>query len=178
MPDSTGRIGAVPQAMTSSFSMTGPAPPRWRSEIGGAHRKAVDIGAVERRHVNRRHDILRQRAAEQVRERPLLARDGPRKQRRFETLKRVFAREDGQELVLIGAVGAFWQVRIAHVGPISVPQNISINRRSRSKTFAASRHREAAIGAGDGLERHLADRKRHPGAIISFEQDDFGDADA
>src|SRR5258708_37495330 len=61
---------------------------------------------------------------------------------------------------------------------ISVEQHISIYRRARSKTFAGCGHREPAIGAGDGLKRHLADRKQHPGALISFEQDDFGNADA
>ena len=33
-------------------------------EIGGAQRKAVDIGAVERRHVDRRQHVVRQHAAE------------------------------------------------------------------------------------------------------------------
>ena len=55
-------------------------------QIGGAHRKAVDIGAVEWRHVDRRHDILRQRAAERIRKRPLLGWDGAREQRGLEML--------------------------------------------------------------------------------------------
>ena len=76
-------------------------------EIGGAHRKAVDIGAVERRHVDRRHDILRQHAAERVGKPPLLARDRARKQRGLEPRHRLFARQDGQELILIDAVAAF-----------------------------------------------------------------------
>src|SRR5712672_252490 len=117
VPDSTGRIGAVPQAMTSSLSMTrtgGPVPRG--GKIGGAHRKAVDIGAVERRHVDRRHDILRQRAAERIGKRPLLGWDRARKQRSFETPKRILARQNGQELVLIQAVTAFRRGRIAHVG--------------------------------------------------------------
>ena len=29
-----------------------------QGEVGGAHRKTVDIGAIERRNVDRRHDIL------------------------------------------------------------------------------------------------------------------------
>jgi hypothetical protein len=37
-------------------------------EIGRAHRKAVDIGAVEGRHVDRRDDIFAERRAERVRE--------------------------------------------------------------------------------------------------------------
>jgi len=60
-PDSTGRVGAVPQAMISSFSMrrtcvASPAGARSAERTA----KAVDIGTVERRHVDRRHDILRQ----------------------------------------------------------------------------------------------------------------------
>ena len=42
--------------------------------VGGAQRKAVDIGAVERRHVDRRGEIVRQHAAERSRERDALGR--------------------------------------------------------------------------------------------------------
>ena len=35
--------------------------------VGGAQRKAIDIGAVERRHVDRRGQIVRQHAAERSR---------------------------------------------------------------------------------------------------------------
>src|SRR6202040_1501918 len=114
-------------------------------------------------------DILRQRAAERIGKRPLLARDGARKQRGFETPERLFAREDGQELVLVDAVAVFRRMRIAHAGTISVPQHIGIYRRPRSKTLAACGYREPGIGAGGGLERHVADRKRHPAAIVSFD---------
>ena len=44
-----------------------------RSEIGRTHRKAIDIGAVERRHVDRRHHVFGERAAERIGERALLA---------------------------------------------------------------------------------------------------------
>jgi hypothetical protein len=40
--------------------------------IGGAQREAVDVGAVERRHVDRRREIVRQHAAERGRERHAL----------------------------------------------------------------------------------------------------------
>ena len=61
----------------SAIMRTGAASPA-DGKIGGAHRKAIDIGAVERRHVDRRHHVLRQRAAERIRKRPLLARHGAR----------------------------------------------------------------------------------------------------
>ena len=44
-----------------------------RSKIGRAHRKAIDIGAIERRHVDRRQDIGGQRAAERSGKRPRFA---------------------------------------------------------------------------------------------------------
>ena len=43
-------------------------------EVGGAQRKAIDVGAVERRHVDRRREIVRQHAAERRRERDALGR--------------------------------------------------------------------------------------------------------
>ena len=110
-----------------------------RGKIGGAHRKTVDIGAVERRHVDRRHDILRQRAAERVGEPPLFGGNGAREQRRLEARQRVFARQDGQELVLLGGFAVFrllcaWSCRKL----LSFPQHIAIDRRARSKTFGAA----------------------------------------
>jgi hypothetical protein len=71
-----------------------------RRKIGRTHRKAIDIGAVERRHVDRRHHVLRERTAERVRERALLRRHRTWKQRGLETRQRILARQDRQELVL------------------------------------------------------------------------------
>ena len=83
------------------------------SEIGRTHRKAIDIGAIERRHVDRRHDVLGKRAAERVGERALLRRHRTRKQGGFETRQRILARQDGQELVLID-VAIFRRGRVGH----------------------------------------------------------------
>ena len=91
------------------------------SEIGGTHRKAIDIGAIERRHVDRRHHVFRQRAAERVGKRALLARHGARKQRGFETRQRILARQDGQELVLIDTVAVFRRGRLGHAGTHIIP---------------------------------------------------------
>ncbi len=92
----------MPQAITSSFSITrtGEASPA-AGEIGGTHRKAIDVGAVERRHVDRRRHVFGQRAAERIGERALLCRHRARKQRGFEARQRILARQNGQELVLI-----------------------------------------------------------------------------
>src|SRR5258707_15515462 len=60
VPDSTGRIGAVPQAMTSVIQHDAH---RCRlsggGENGGAPRKAGDLGAVERRPIKPGHDTRR-----------------------------------------------------------------------------------------------------------------------
>jgi hypothetical protein len=71
------------------------------SEIGGAHRKAIDIGAIERRHIDRRRHVLGQRAAECVGELALLCGHRTREQCGLETRQRILTRQDGQELVLI-----------------------------------------------------------------------------
>ena len=89
-----------------------------RRQIGGTHRKAIDIGTVERRHVDRRPHVFGQRQAKRVGQRPALARHGARKQRRFEPRQRIFTRQDGQELVLIDTIRSFRrifrQLRQAH----------------------------------------------------------------
>ena len=53
--------------------------------VGGADREAVDVGTIERRYVDRRHNIFSQRGAERFGQHPRLAGNGARKQRRFET---------------------------------------------------------------------------------------------
>ena len=105
-----------------------PARPRRQSEVGRSHRKAVDIGAVERRHVDRRHHVLGKRAAKRVGERSRAPRYRARKQGGLEARQRVFARQDGQELVLIEAVGVVRQ-GYCSCGTHSVPQHIGIDRR-------------------------------------------------
>ena len=68
--------------------------------VGGAQRKAVDIGAVERRHVDRRRDVVRQHARERSRE-----RDGFGRQRREIEMPsrsgaRLLGRDHFEELLL------------------------------------------------------------------------------
>ena len=108
------------------------------SEIGGTHRKAVDIGAVERRHVDRRHDVLGERAAERVGERALLARHRARKQGGFETRQRILARQDRQELVLLVLSRSFGEGVLVIPELISVPQHIGIDRAACRKSFRAA----------------------------------------
>src|SRR6185369_16997880 len=77
-------------------------------------RKTIDIGAIERRHVDRRHHVLGERAAERVGERARLRRHGSREQGGFETRQRILARQDRQELFLLVAVAIFYRRRIGH----------------------------------------------------------------
>jgi hypothetical protein len=98
VPDKTGRVGAMPQAITSSFSITrtGDASP---AEARSAERTAkpstlersnggTSIGATT---------SFGERAAERVRERAHFARDRARKQRGLETRQRILARQNRQE---------------------------------------------------------------------------------
>src|SRR5215475_5454986 len=81
VPDSTGRAGATPQAITSSFSL----------RRTGATSLAAERSA--------------ERTAQRVRELAQLALQLAWKQRGLETGQRILARQDRQELVLIEAFG-------------------------------------------------------------------------
>ena len=82
-------------------------------EIGGTHRKTIDIGTVERRHVDACHNILRQGMAKRIDQQSRFAQGGARKQRGFKARQRILAGEDGQELLLLHmiAVGGDWRIR-------------------------------------------------------------------
>ena len=74
VPGFTSTLGAWPQAITSALSASCfGAPSLAPADVGGAQRKAVDIGAVERRHVDRRHHVMREHA----RQRRTAARRSP-----------------------------------------------------------------------------------------------------
>ncbi len=68
--------------------------------VGGAQRKAVHIGAIERRHVDRRRDVVREHAAERCGERDALRRQ----RRKIDMLHKARARlvggDDVEELLL------------------------------------------------------------------------------
>ena len=59
VPGLTSTFGAWPQAITSALSASCfGAPSRGAGGVGGAQREAVDVGAVERRHVDRRGQVV------------------------------------------------------------------------------------------------------------------------
>ena len=70
--------------------------------VGGAQRKAVDIGAVERRHVDRRREIGGEHAAERRRKGHALGGQGRAVDMALEALARFFRRDDLEELLLPG----------------------------------------------------------------------------
>ncbi|GJE44265.1 hypothetical protein AEGHOMDF_3453 [Methylobacterium soli] len=70
--------------------------------VGGPDREAVDEGAVEGRHVDRRGDVLGQDPAEGLRQPHGLRRQARMRHRRAEPRQRVLAREYGEELFLPG----------------------------------------------------------------------------
>ncbi len=92
--------------------------------IGGAQREAVDIGAIERRHVDRRQYVMRQHAVERRRERHRLGG----KRRQIEVTRKARARLLGgdhfEELLLprgaadrgneIVCVFRLWARSVAH----------------------------------------------------------------
>ena len=71
--------------------------------VGSAQREAVDIGAVERRHVDRRGEIGGEHAAERRRKAHALGGQGRAVDMALEALARFFRRDDFEELLLPAA---------------------------------------------------------------------------
>src|SRR6185312_4846046 len=96
VPDSTGRAGATPQAITSSLSLkrTGAA------SLAGARSDARTAKPSTLERSNGGTPLAGQLA---------------RKQRGLEARQRLLAREDGQELLLIDALGALWRGVLIHL---------------------------------------------------------------
>ena len=101
VPGLTSTFGAWPQAITSALSEScfGASSARARG-VGGAQREAVDIGAVERRHVDRRGEIGGQHAAERRGKAHALGGQGRAVDMALEALARLFRRDDFEELLL------------------------------------------------------------------------------
>ena len=74
-PGDTSSAGAWPQTITSALSgrRRGAHVARARG-VGGAQREAIDVGAVERRHVDRGNDVVREHATERVVKRTIVGR--------------------------------------------------------------------------------------------------------
>jgi hypothetical protein len=68
--------------------------------IGRAQREAVDVGAIKRRHVDRRGKVARQHAAERCGERHALAGQGREIEMAVESLARLLGGDDFEKLLL------------------------------------------------------------------------------
>ena len=73
---------------------------RRAGRVGGAEGEAVDIGAVERRHVDRRGKIARQHAAQRGRERDALGRQRHEIEMAGEAPARLLGGNDFEKLLL------------------------------------------------------------------------------
>ena len=148
--------------------------------VGGAQREAVDIGAIERRHVDRRRHVVRQHAVERRRERHRLR--GKRRQIEMtrKSRARLLGRDHFEELLLprgaadrgnelvgclssAGEIGRSWPGLYHDLGAgrislaVGGDQNPSIGLRER---------RERQIARGYGLRFAIANAHRN----------DFGEA--
>ncbi|MEY9923188.1 hypothetical protein ABIF99_009503 [Bradyrhizobium japonicum] len=148
-----------------------------RGEIGRAHGKAVNVGTVERRNVDRRRDVFGERRAERIGNLARLARDRAREQRSFKARQRVLAREDLEELLLFERAAVLRLRDHRHAKPISLPHQIGIDRRPCRKSLVAGGNEQPCIGPGNGLKRPFPHRKREPRMMFLGQQGDFGDAD-
>ncbi len=68
--------------------------------VGGAQRKAVDVGAVERRHVDRRRDVVREHAPERSGKHDALRRQRRKIDMPCKARTRLVGGDDFEELLL------------------------------------------------------------------------------
>ena len=68
--------------------------------VGGAQRKAVDVGAIERRHVDRRRHVVREHAPERSGERDALRRQRRKIDMARKARARLVGGDDFEELLL------------------------------------------------------------------------------
>ena len=103
VPGATSSAGAWPQAITSALSARTAAArlSLGAQRVGGAHREAVDVGAIERRRIDRRDHVVREHAAERVGKRHRLARRAARDRAAARSARCASsARDDFEELLL------------------------------------------------------------------------------
>ena len=118
VPGSTSTIGATPQAITSALS----GKTLWRAVagargVGGAHGKAIDIGAVERRRIDRRNHVGREHARQRRAEAEAFAAKRRAVDTGIETAARLIGGNHFEELLLPRRLlDGLEDRRTAHVG--------------------------------------------------------------
>ena len=146
--------------------------------VGGAQRKAVHIGAVERRHVDRRRHVVREHAAERIGERNGLGGKRRKIEMLLEARLRLLGRDDFEELLLprgrahrIEQARSRWRSRIVH-------GNARISSCApAAKAFALGRHQHPAVGARDRLHRPMPGGERLDALRRAAHRHDLGHAD-
>ena len=149
--------------------------------VGGAQRKAVDIGAVERRHVDRRGDVVRQHAAERRGERHALGGQRREIEMALEALARLLGGHDFEELLLPRraartAASSSLSAR-GLCGFAAHGHGLTTTRGAGRIAFAVGRHQDPAFGARQRLHRQIAGRERLDPAEPPAHRDDFGQAE-
>ena len=179
VPGATVSFGAWPQASTSALSVK---PARRRigraRGVGGAQRKAVDIGAVERRHVDRRRDVVRQHAAERVGERDRFGGKRREIEMLLEARLRLLGRDDFEELLL--PRGRAHRIEQRDLGRVRLRRSWErphLELRAGRKAFALRRHQHPAVGARERLHRPVAGGERLDAVRRAPHRHDFGNAD-
>ena len=115
VPDNTGRVGAMPQAITSSFSITRTGEAS-RAEARSAERTAKP-STLERSNGGTSIGATTSSASAQPgasASGAFRSRTARGKQGGFETRQRILARQDRQELVLLAGVAISRRGRIGH----------------------------------------------------------------
>ena len=150
-------------------------------DVGGAQRKAVDIGAVERRHVDRRGEIVRQHAAERGRERHALGGQGREIEMRLEALARLLGGDDFEKLLLArglrGRRPAARSRRASALRLVAHGHGLTTTRAPARMALAVGRNEDPAFGVGQRLHRQIALRDRLDLAEPPPHRDDLGEAE-
>ena len=182
VPDTIGRVGAVPQAMISSFSLTrtGLASP---AEAISAERTAkpstlersnggTSIGATTSC-ASARPSASASRCGS-----PGTAFGNSAASNRATASSRDRIVRNWSWSIVTRCFGEGALVMQEPINPISIPQHIGIDRRARSMALGPAWHCQPCVGAGDRVEREVADRQRQPAALDPLQQHEFGDAHA
>ena len=169
VPDMTGRDGAVPQAITSSLSLTrtgvaSPAPARSAERTAKPSTLERSNGGTS---IGATTSCARVQPSASESSRDSDA-TGARKQRRLEPLQRLLARQDGQELVLIHRVTVFRQRRAGHVGTLKTDISPAAYRHRPAFPPRSPRPRRTRRARRRRGRWHRARGRRPPAASIGL----------
>ncbi len=171
VPGVTSIAGCTPQAITSALSARRRgARVAGAGGVGGAHRKAVDIGAIERRRIDRRDHV----GGKHARRAPRRAarsrrRSGERSMHGLEAPARLCGRDHFEELLLPRGAPHRVEDRVPSPDrPAGAPVSrylmamVSPQPASRPEILRCRRNDDPAVAARQRLERQIAGRRAVP----------------